>query len=178
MAADIWSVGVIMYILLCGWPPFNGETEKEIFSNILKAPLDFTNDPWPKISPGAKECVNRMLVRDPRKRATCKEILDHPWMKDGAPDTALDHAVAQRIKRFAAMNKLKKAALKIMAASLTSSEVEGLKKMFATMDKDDSGCITFDELRKGLKDQGFGGAETEIMEVRLTHARTPGRLLH
>lgn len=162
---DVWSIGVIMYILLCGWPPFNGETEKEIFNNILKAPIDFVSDPWPQISEGAKDCVNKMLVRDPKKRATCTEILSHPWMNDSAPDTPLDNAVAKRIKQFAAMNKLKKAALKIMAASLTANEVEGLKKMFATMDKDNSGCITFDELRKGLKSQGFSGAENEIMDM-------------
>ena len=162
---DIWSIGVIMYILLCGWPPFNGETEKEIFNNILKAPIDFVSDPWPSISEGAKDCVNKMLVRDPLKRATCVDILAHPWMNDSAPDTPLDNAVAKRIKQFAAMNKLKKAALKIMAASLTANEVEGLKKMFATMDKDGSGCITFDELRKGLKQQGFSGAENEIMDM-------------
>ena len=162
---DVWSIGVIMYILLCGWPPFNGETEKEIFNNILKAPIDFVSDPWPAISEGAKDCVNKMLVRDPAKRATCTEILSHPWMNESAPDTPLDNAVAKRIKQFAAMNKLKKAALKIMAASLTASEVEGLKKMFATMDKDGSGCITFEELRKGLKQQGFSGAENEIMDM-------------
>ena len=162
---DIWSVGVIMYILLCGWPPFNGETEKEIFNNILKAPIDFVSDPWPNISAGAKDCVNKMLVRDPEKRATCSEILKHPWMNNAAPDTPLDNAVAKRIKQFAAMNKLKKAALKIMAASLTANEVEGLKKMFSTMDKDGSGCITFDELRKGLKQQGYAGAENEIMDM-------------
>ena len=162
---DIWSVGVIMYILLCGWPPFNGETEKEIFQNILKGPIDMVSDPWPQISQGAKECVNRMLVRDPKKRATCVEILDHPWMKDGAPDTPLDNAVVSRIKQFSAMNKLKKAALKIMAATLTANEVEGLKKMFATMDKDGSGSITFDELRKGLREQGFSAAEGELMDM-------------
>jgi len=66
--ADIWSCGVILYILLCGVPPFWGETEQQIFDAILKGRLDFQSDPWPAISAEAKECVRAMLqpVRPPR----------------------------------------------------------------------------------------------------------------
>lgn len=59
--ADIWSVGVILYILLCGVPPFWGDTEQDIFHSILKGKLDFDSDPWPRISPDAKNCVRLML---------------------------------------------------------------------------------------------------------------------
>jgi len=61
--ADIWSSGVILYILLCGVPPFWGETEQQIFDCILKGQLDFTPDPWPRISDEAKDCVKRMLIQ-------------------------------------------------------------------------------------------------------------------
>ncbi len=59
--ADIWSCGVMLYILLCGVPPFWGETEHQIFDAILKGRLDFDTDPWPAISTEAKECVKAML---------------------------------------------------------------------------------------------------------------------
>lgn len=59
--ADIWSCGVILYILLSGMPPFYGDTEKEIFRCVLKGTIDFDTEPWPGISPEAKDCVARML---------------------------------------------------------------------------------------------------------------------
>lgn len=113
--ADIWSCGVILYILLCGVPPFWGENEDQIFAAVKKDPIDLESDPWPIISSEAKNCVTCMLNRDPRKRATAKEILKHEWMKENgvASDKPLDNAVVQRIKGFAAMNRLKRVALKV-----------------------------------------------------------------
>lgn len=64
--ADIWSCGVILYILLSGVPPFYGETETQIFENILQAEIDLETSPWPRISNAAKDAVKQMLCRDPR----------------------------------------------------------------------------------------------------------------
>lgn len=61
--ADIWSAGVILYILLSGAPPFSGNNEQQTFRNVVKQPLHFDWDPWPRISPDAKDCVSRMLQR-------------------------------------------------------------------------------------------------------------------
>ena len=64
--ADIWSCGVILYILLSGVPPFYGETETQIFDSILRGEIDFTSAPWPRISDAAKDVVKRMLVHNPK----------------------------------------------------------------------------------------------------------------
>nr|GMD60123.1 calcium-dependent protein kinase 1-like [Ipomoea batatas] len=71
--ADVWSV--IVYILLSGVPPFWAENEQGIFEEVLHGELDFTSQPWPSISEGAKDLVRRMLIRDPRKRLTAHEVL-------------------------------------------------------------------------------------------------------
>lgn len=72
---DIWSAGVILYILLSGVPPFWAETEKGIFNAILQGEIDFVSDPWPSISDGAKDLIRKMLTQDPKKRATSAQVL-------------------------------------------------------------------------------------------------------
>ncbi|KAL8509545.1 hypothetical protein ACS0TY_016678 [Phlomoides rotata] len=96
---DVWSAGVIIYILLSGVPPFWGVSEQEIFEEVLHGDVDFTSDPWPKISASAKDLVKKMLVRDSRTRLTAHQVLCHPWMQvDGvAPDKPLDLAVLSRL---------------------------------------------------------------------------------
>ena len=64
--ADIWSVGVILYILLSGVPPFYGESENEIFRSVIQGDLDLESDPWPCVSEAAKDAVRQMLIRNPR----------------------------------------------------------------------------------------------------------------
>ncbi|CAN0879261.1 Calcium-dependent protein kinase 20 [Linum grandiflorum] len=72
---DVWSAGVIIYILLSGVPPFWDETEQGIFEQVLKGDLDFASEPWPNISDSAKDLVRKMLVRDPKRRLTAHEVL-------------------------------------------------------------------------------------------------------
>ncbi|XP_010263084.1 PREDICTED: calcium-dependent protein kinase 1-like [Nelumbo nucifera] len=165
--ADVWSAGVIIYILLSGVPPFWAETEQGIFEEVLRGQLDFSSDPWPSISESAKDLVRRMLVRDPKRRLTAHEVLCHPWVQvDGvAPDKPLDSAVLSRLKQFSAMNKLKKMALRVIAESLSEDEIAGLREMFKMIDTDNSGHITFEELKAGLKRVGANLKESEIYDL-------------
>ncbi|URE08939.1 calcium-dependent protein kinase [Musa troglodytarum] len=92
---------------------------------------------------------------------------NYPWMKeDGAPDKPLDLTVMNRMKQFRAMNKLKKVALKVIAESLSEDEIMGLKEMFKSIDTDNSGTITFEELKAGLPKLGNLGIKISESEVR------------
>ncbi|KAL0407266.1 UNVERIFIED_CONTAM: Calcium-dependent protein kinase [Sesamum latifolium] len=162
---DVWSAGVILYILLSGVPPFWAETEKGIFDAILKEEVDFDSQPWPSISHSAKDLVRKMLTKDPKKRITSTQVLEHPWIKGQASDKPIDSAVLSRMKQFRAMNKLKKLALKVIAQSLSEEEIKGLKALFANMDTDKSGTITYEELKSGLARLGSKLSEAEVKQL-------------
>ncbi|MQL79089.1 hypothetical protein Taro_011542 [Colocasia esculenta] len=172
---DVWSAGVILYILLCGVPPFWAESEQGIAQAIIRCALDFKRDPWPKVSDNAKDLVQRMLNPDPTKRLTAQEVLgtiqfffidsllnvvehrsDHPWLQNDkkAPNVSLGETVKARLKQFSVMNKFKKRALRVIAEHLSVEEVAGIKEMFQMMDTNNNGKITFEELKVGLHKLG------------------------
>ncbi|XP_061367347.1 calcium-dependent protein kinase 26 [Gastrolobium bilobum] len=165
--ADVWTAGVILYILLSGVPPFWAETQQGIFDAVLKGHIDFDSDPWPLISDSAKDLIKKMLSSRPSERLTAHQVLCHPWICENgvAPDRSLDPAVLSRLKQFSAMNKLKKMALRVIAESLSEEEIAGLREMFQAMDTDNSGAITFDELKAGLRRYGSTLKDTEIRDL-------------
>ncbi|KAJ4979612.1 hypothetical protein NE237_010392 [Protea cynaroides] len=153
---DVWSAGVILYILLCGVPPFWAETEQGVAQAIIRSVIDFRRDPWPKVSDNAKDLVKRMLDPDPKRRLTAQEVLDHPWLQNAkkAPDVNLGENVKARLKQFSVMNKLKKRALRVIAEHLSLEEVARIKDAFEMMDTEKTGKINIDQLRAGAQKLG------------------------
>uniref|UniRef100_A0A6P6FZF7 non-specific serine/threonine protein kinase n=1 Tax=Ziziphus jujuba TaxID=326968 RepID=A0A6P6FZF7_ZIZJJ len=153
---DVWSAGVILYILLCGVPPFWAETEQGVAQAIIRSLVDFKRDPWPRVSDNAKDLVKKMLEPDPNKRLTAQEVLDHPWLQNAkkAPNVSLGETVRARLKQFSVMNKLKKRALGVIAEHLSVEEVAGIKEAFQMMDNGNKGKINIEELRIGLHKLG------------------------
>ncbi|KAL2507336.1 Calcium-dependent protein kinase 8 [Forsythia ovata] len=153
---DVWSAGVILYILLCGVPPFWAETEQGVAQAIIRSVIDFKRDPWPKISDNAKDLVKKMLDPDSSRRLTAQQVLEHPWIQNAkkAPNVSLGETVKARLKQFSVMNKLKKRALRVVAEHLSVEEVAGIKEAFDTMDTGKRGVINLEELKIGLRKLG------------------------
>ncbi|CAO2831717.1 unnamed protein product [Amaranthus hypochondriacus] len=161
---DIWSAGVILYILLCGVPPFWAETEQGVAQAIIRSTLDFKRDPWPRVSDNAKDLVRKMLDPDPARRLTAQQVLDHPWLQNikKAPNVSLGETVKARLKQFSVMNKLKKRALRVIAAHLSVEEVAGMQEVFELMDTGRRGRIEIDELKVGLRKVGHQISDTDV----------------
>ncbi|PON71162.1 Serine/threonine protein kinase [Parasponia andersonii] len=136
--ADVWSAGVILYFLLSGSLPFKGDSEEEIFKMVLHDHLDFSSDPWPSISEGAKDLVNRMLDKEPSRRISAHDILRHPWVQLGSEVLSL--------KPSSEINSFKKEAATLIAQSLSQEEIASLKLRFKMKDKYRRGKITYKEL--------------------------------
>uniref|UniRef100_A0AAR2LNB4 Protein kinase domain-containing protein n=1 Tax=Pygocentrus nattereri TaxID=42514 RepID=A0AAR2LNB4_PYGNA len=95
-AVDCWSIGVIAYILLCGYPPFYDENDSKLFEQILKADYEFDSPYWDDISDSAKDFISNLMQKNPEKRFTCDEALQHPWI---AGDTALRKNIHESVSR-------------------------------------------------------------------------------
>ncbi|KAL8209771.1 hypothetical protein R6Q57_006503 [Mikania cordata] len=155
---DIWSAGVILYILLTGVPPFCGETEMEIFEKVNKANPDMESHPWPLISENAKTLVKAMLSEDPKKRPTAAAVLNDQWMKENgvATENPVDKKFLEKMKHFQVMNKFKKLALKKLTEMIPEEEFEGLRAMFQNFDTNEQKVISREQLEKSLVRIGSG----------------------
>jgi len=163
---DIWSLGVILFMMLTGWPPFNGNTDDEIISAIQREEPSFNPDHWADM-PLAKHLVSQMLTRDPERRIKGSAILAHPWMKQfecGATAKDLPREIMSSLRLFGSMQLFTRLAHQAASVSLNPSEVTALRKAFLAMDRDDSGGITLDEFRHAMKGKLENAAIDAIFE--------------
>ena len=157
---DLWSCGVILYILLSGSPPFYGIDEDEIFRKILFCHYSFNHSIWDEISYEAKDLITKLLELDPQKRLSAKEALEHNWFKIN--DLNLEHKdnkikeknltkIINNIIEFRAEQKLQQATLAYLVHNLCSiEEIQELKDVFMYFDTNNDGRLTKEELMTGL----------------------------
>jgi len=124
---DIWSLGVITYILLCGFPPFHDDQNnlKALYKQIRKADIQFPQKYWGNISMDAKNLIRSMLEKTVRRRITAEQLLDAPWIKGNAPSEALGSQYITNIRRTNTIDKMKRAVRVVM----------GLKKLIRMLEK-------------------------------------------
>ncbi|CAA0837406.1 CDPK-related kinase 1 [Striga hermonthica] len=132
--ADMWSIGVIAYILLCGSRPFWSRTESGIFRDVLKAEPSFDEAPWPSLSLDAIDFVKRLLNKDYRKRLTAAQALCHPWLA-GHHDVkiCLDMLMCKLVKAYVCSTSLRKAALGALAKTLTIPQLAYIREQFTLL---------------------------------------------
>ena len=155
---DIWSCGVITYIVLCGKPPFNGESNREILKKVKIGKFSFAEPAWNGVSDSAKDFVTQLLTKNQDKRPTAEQALHHPFLLQ-ARQAQLDSTSADIAKRalynlqnFKAASKLKQATFAFIASQLLSKkEKQDIDKVFRIMDLNGDGQINKDELMISYK---------------------------
>lgn len=148
---DIWSSGVILYIILTGDPPFNGSNDNEIYRKIQQKKYSFPSPQWDKISDDAKDLIKHMLA-DPKDRYTAEQVLNHTWVKNLAPNSeeCLLNFNPESLNRYKNTNKFQKAVLTFIASRLKDDEIKVLKEIFHALDKNMDGTLTIDEVKEGV----------------------------
>ncbi|KAJ4965464.1 hypothetical protein NE237_017313 [Protea cynaroides] len=170
--ADVWSVGVIAYILLCGSRPFWARTESGIFRAVLKADPSFDEPPWPTLSTEAKDFVKRLLNKDPRKRMTAAQALCHPWMRNFKDVKApLDILIFKLMKAYMRSSSLRKAALRALSKTLTVDELFYLKEQFVLLEPNKNDSINLENIKAALTKTA-----TDAMKESRVHEFIPSLL--
>ena len=154
---DLWSCGVIMYILLCGYPPFDGEDDDKIMASVVKGEFSFDSDEWLGISADAKNLITKLLTKDPKKRYSAEQALKDPWILKnlklkGTPNLSLPKISKDVLQKFTSKQKLQQASIAFLVHQMsTNDKVKNLRAIFKHIDESGDGRLSHDELRKGYQ---------------------------
>jgi calcium-dependent protein kinase len=170
---DIWSCGVILYIFLCGYPPFNAETDQEILNKIKVGKFSFPNEEWEHVSAEAKDLIINMLAYDSSKRYSASDCLNHKWLSEHIPKSNVDKNFSikclQNMKKFHAERKLQQAALTYIVNHLICKEDKNeLLELFQQFDTNGDGVLSKSEILEGYKSI-LGEVEAENEAERIMH---------
>eukprot|EP00438_Fugacium_kawagutii_P030375 Skav226472 [mRNA] locus=scaffold4441:25779:38350:- [translate_table: standard] len=174
---DIWSCGVIMYTMLCGYPPFYGKTDQEVLSKVRKGMYQFEPKYWRHISQDAKKLITMLLKFEPETRYTAEQALQDTWIKDRAPK-------AEDMSK----NKLKKAALNIIAGQMSEilengsvdQVIDGThsEDLLQEVDRNGDGSIDFEEFMEMMRGRSMSmSMETTTPRTKVgARSRSPSLL--
>ena len=159
---DLWSCGVILYIMLIGKPPFPGNDDEEIIKNVIKGEYNTSGEDFDNLSNNAIDLITKLLNRNQAKRINAAEALNHKWFKDNNTKELYNQIEDQKIitnllnnlKNYKRVSALQETALAYLVHNFPQNiDVINATKLFNQIDLDDDGKINKDELYKGLKDR-------------------------
>ena len=140
---DVWSMGVIMYIMLCGKPPFGGKANKDIINNVLHGEYSMKSEVWKQVSNESKDLIAKLLERSADIRLTSQEAFDHPWIQSERDKennlVELNPEMIGNIESYINQNKLKQSTMTYIASRIPESQIKELRAAFTKIDKNGDG---------------------------------------
>lgn len=165
---DLWSCGVIMYILLSGSSPFGGANEKEVIAKVRQGQINTSSTRWHPVSADAKDLIRQLLKRNPAERYNAEQALSHPWIKHTALDAegvSLEEGFVASLRSFRLQNELKKAALHVIADQLNNAETKKIRETFSALDTAGCGVLTLANLKDGLSRAGLQDVAPDLQQL-------------
>ncbi|KAL7559058.1 hypothetical protein ACA910_018413 [Epithemia clementina (nom. ined.)] len=167
--ADLWSLGVIAYMLLSASKPFMHKRRRKMIDMIMRGAYHFDAPVWDLISTEAKDFVSKLLVVDPKIRLNAKQALEHEWivnrekLSDEVPAEDVLMAMPESLLRYKDTSNLKKLALNVIAHRSTADEIVHLRKTFEAYDTERNGVISYEEFKAALEKAKY--SEDSILEI-------------
>ena len=162
---DVWSCGVIMYILLSGIPPFNGRDDIEIMEKVSSGKYSLSGAEFQAISGEAKDLIRKMLEQNPKSRVSALEAINHDWFKKvmGTQEGEINIDNLKNLKAFNSKSKLQSAVYFFIVNNMaTKEEKNSLIKTFKALDLNGDGKLTSDELMAGYNSKSLEFSQDEI----------------
>ena len=170
--SDEWSCGVLMYILLCGEPPFQGETEEEIFANVKKGYIDFSKKEFKIVSQNCIDLIKKLLTKNKENRIEASEALKHPFFTENFnPMSAMTQNKDLNIlKRLISLKKLPSKLHEVVLAYccfnyITKEEEKELRELFRLLDHDNKNKLTMQDFERGFKEADLMVSSNEIKNI-------------
>ena len=159
---DVWSLGVIMYLILCATQPFEGDDMGEIFYRIKKGEPQEISE-FKKLSLDAKDLIRRMLTVRPAQRITLSDAISHPWLSQASDKgNSVPASVLESLKTYQAPSKLQQGVMKVLVKAMSEEDIADLKAAFIQLDVNRTGFITIPDLEKAMQLAGFPSPASEL----------------
>lgn len=169
-ASDMWSLGVIIFMFVVGFPPFNSTGDGGDESDEIYTAITTTVHKWPKwakkkgaLSPEVIDLVDKLLNKDPYQRPTAAEALAHPWLGAAVSDAPVDKKVLEALSGFRQTCKLKKAVAKVMANKMSPTDMAAVEDLFKKFDVNGDGRLGKDEIAAMMAHIGQGSKAAKAL---------------
>eukprot|EP00928_Gymnodinium_smaydae_P022481 TRINITY_DN18867_c0_g1_i1.p1 TRINITY_DN18867_c0_g1~~TRINITY_DN18867_c0_g1_i1.p1 ORF type:complete len:531 (-),score=90.12 TRINITY_DN18867_c0_g1_i1:56-1648(-) len=173
-SSDLWSCGVIMFLILCGRLPFEGQRDSEVVARVRRGNYSLSGGTWDVVSEDAKDMIRKLLRFDRFERCTAAETMQHEWIDQRQVGTfgtytrgAMVLSLTDQVRSFFLQHSVKQVARHVIAQQLNEAQLREIRDCFMSLDTDHDSLLTKKELRNGLSDAGIAEPLdlSQILEV-------------
>ncbi len=157
-----------MYVMLSGCAPFDGTNDEEILSKVRLGAFSFNAPVWENVSEDAKDLIRMLVKMNPQDRCTAEQALNHEWIRNKAPKAphvSLQANFVDNLRSFRSLNKLKKAALHVIAGQLNEDQIKVLRETFTALDHNGDGQLTVAEMKEGIQKAGLKDIPQDLVQI-------------